>query len=32
MVRVGGGYMSIEEFVQSHSVKEVQKLKQMMSK
>lgn len=27
MVRVGGGYMSIEEFVEKHQVKEIDKLK-----
>lgn len=32
MVRVGGGYMTIEEFVEKHQIKEIDKLKLQMTK
>jgi hypothetical protein len=32
MVRVGGGFMSIEEFVNKHSSKEIFKLRGQMAK
>lgn len=32
MVRVGGGYMTIEEFVEKHQVNEIDKLKKQMVK
>lgn len=32
MVRVGGGYMTIQEFVESHSKKETEQLKLKMKK
>ena len=32
MVRVGGGFMTIDEFVQAHQDKEISKLKQMIAK
>lgn len=32
MVRVGGGYMTIAEFMQTHEEKEIKKLKTEMKK
>jgi hypothetical protein len=31
-VRVGGGFMSIDEFVETHQEKEIAKLKQMIAR
>ena len=32
MVRVGGGFMELEEYVNKHSAKEIFKLRNMMAK